>query len=235
MEPFLGNQNAPTDEKTFLRLYQQALSGHSLTIQQKHQARKSLATTLAACHRPPLTKQLAKYTDSPEDAEDIVSDAIVRLFKTALGQIGFTSDTNRTNTFVIETSVLSAVKALIGKPFYGKKIGLLFSYYWKKAEQSRYEGGSLEDPAVQGIPSAELPTEVVVQYSPLYSALSNLPSLEYAVIEAKFLSPESDNDICHRLNIRGQEELRSIIRRAKNLLKKEVKAQGIRSFIPSFF
>ena len=219
------------DEKTFLRLYKKALRGETLTIQEKHQTRRTFATALVACHEP-VTKQLRRYTHSPEDAEDIVSDATIRLFETVLVQIGFTSDTNSTNTFVIETSVLSAVKALIGKPFYGKKIGLLFSYYWKKSRQSEYERGSVED--LEAIPSAELPAEIMVQFRPLYSALSNLPDLEYAALKAKFLSPESDNDICHSLNL-DKDELRRVIRRGKNLVKKELKSQGIRAFAPSFF
>ena len=125
-----------TEEKTFLRLYHKALGGQTLTIQEKRQASTSLATALVACHEP-VTKQLRRYTHSPQDAEDIVSDATIRLFETVLVQIGFTSSqTKRPNNFVIKT-VLSAVKALIGKPFYGKKIGLLFSYYWKKSKQSQ--------------------------------------------------------------------------------------------------
>ena len=92
----------------------------------------------------------------------------------------------------------------------------------------------IDDLAVQSILSPQPPAEIMVQYRPLYSALSNLHDLEYAALKAKFLSTESDNDICRSLNL-DKEELRRVIRRAKNLVKKDLKSRGIQSFDPWFF
>ena len=214
-----------TDEQTFLRLYHKSLRGESLTIQERYQATMSLTRALMACHDP-VAKQVAKFTESREDAEDMVSEAIEKLYKIALGQIGLTSDINSTNTFV--TSVLSAIKALIGAPFYGETKGLLASYVRRRKTAQNLQEASVEH--LKGT-LAEIS---VSEDNPLSSALSQLPDLEYEALKAKFLSPESDDDICRAFNLE-KEELRTISRKGNNLLKQELESQGIMSFAPSFF